>query len=67
MTMMGVRFGSLGVLGSRAIIDIAKLAESTGYRSIWTVEANGTDAISLLGAVSAVAPTLDLATGIVPI
>ncbi len=67
MTTMGITFGSLGVLGPRAIIDIAKLAESTGYRSIWTVEANGTDAFSLLGAVSAVAPTLDLATGIVPI
>jgi len=63
---MGVTFGSLGVLGPRAIIDIAKLADSLGYRSLWTVEATGTDAFSLLGAVSAVAPNLDLATGIVP-
>ncbi len=38
-----------------------------GYRSLWTVEATGTDAFSLLGAVSAVTPKLDLATGIVPI
>jgi len=67
MTQLGVTFGSLGVLGPRAIIDIAKLAEQMNYGSIWTVEANGTDAFSLLGAVSAVAPSLDLATGIVPI
>jgi probable F420-dependent oxidoreductase len=64
---MGVTFGSLGVLGPRAIIDIARLAERLGYRSLWTVEATGTDAFTLLGAVAAVAPQLDLATGIVPI
>lgn len=67
MTALGVTFGSLAVLGPRAIIDIAKLAETLNYRSLWTVEANGTDAFSLLGAASAVAPSLDLATGIVPI
>ncbi len=66
-TPLGVTFGSLGVLGPRAVIDIARLAEQLGYRSLWTVEANGSDAISLLGAVAAVAPRLDLATGIVPI
>jgi len=67
MTDLGVTFGSLGVLGPRAIIDIAELAESLAYRSVWTVEANGTDAFSLLGAVSARSPSLDLGTGIVPI
>lgn len=66
MTPLGVTFGSLSILGPRAIIDIAKLADDLGYRSMWTVEATGTDAFSLLGAVSAVAPTMDLATGIVP-
>jgi probable F420-dependent oxidoreductase len=67
MTDLGVTFGSLAVLGPRAVIDIAQEAQTLGYRSIWTVEANGTDAFSMLGAVSAVAPKLDLATGIVPI
>jgi probable F420-dependent oxidoreductase len=66
-TPMGVTFGSLGVLGPRAVIDVAQLASQLGYRSLWTVEATGTDALTLLGAVSAVAPQLDLATGIVPI
>jgi len=64
---LGVTFGSLGVLGPRAILDIAHRAEQLGYRSLWTVEATGTDAFTLLGAVAAVAPRLDLATGIVPI
>ncbi|MBT5603434.1 MAG: LLM class F420-dependent oxidoreductase [Gammaproteobacteria bacterium] len=67
MTDLGVTFGSLGVLGPRAIIDIAELAETLAYRSIWTVEANGTDAFSLLGAVSARSPGLDLGTGIIPV
>ena len=66
-TPLGVTFGSLGVLGPRAVTDIAGTAQALGYRSIWTVEANGTDALSLLGAVSVTAPKLDLATGIVPI
>jgi probable F420-dependent oxidoreductase len=66
-TPLGVTFGSLAVLGPRAIIDIAKMAEEMGYRSLWTVEATGTDAFSLLGAAAAAAPSLDLGTGIVPI
>ncbi|MFT4677417.1 MAG: putative F420-dependent oxidoreductase [Patiriisocius sp.] len=66
-TPLGVTFGSLGVLGVPAIMDIAKRAESIGYSSLWTVEATGTDAFSLLGSVAAVAPGLDLATGIIPV
>ena len=66
-TPLGVTFGSLGVLGPRAILDIADVAVEHDYRSIWTVEANGTDAFSLLGAVSARHPQLELATGIIPV
>ena len=66
-TPLGVTFGSLGVLGPQAVVDIAQSAQQLGYRSIWTVEANGTDAVSLLGAVSVAAPGLELATGIVPV
>ena len=54
----GVTFGSLAVLGPRAVIDIAQAADQMGYQSLWTVEANGTDAFSLLGAVSAVTPSM---------
>jgi probable F420-dependent oxidoreductase len=64
---MGVTFGSLSVLGPSAIIDIAKNAQELGYQSIWTVEATGTDAMTLLGAVGQAAPGLGLATGIVPV
>ena len=64
---LGVTFGSLSVLGSRAVIDIAKIADEMGYSSLWTVEATGTDAFSLLGAVSASTPTMGLGTGIVPV
>ncbi len=64
---LGVTFGSLGVLGPKAVVDVAKQSEALGYQSFWTVEANGTDAISLLGAVAATAPGIDLATGIIPV
>ncbi len=64
---MGVTFGSLAVLGVPAIVEIAQLAQSLGYDSIWTVEATGTDAFTLLGAVAGAAPTLGLGTGIAPI
>ncbi len=64
---MGVTFGSLSVLGPSAIIDIAQNAQELGYQSIWTVEATGTDAMTLLGAVGQAAPGLGLATGIVPV
>jgi probable F420-dependent oxidoreductase len=66
-TPLGVTFGSLAVLGTRSIIDIAASAQQLGYDSMWTVEATGTDAFTLLGAVSAVTPTLSLGTGIIPI
>ena len=66
-TPLGVTFGSLAVLGTRSIIDIAASAQQLGYESMWTVEATGTDAFTLLGAVSAVTPTLSLGTGIIPI
>ena len=64
---MGVTFGSLGVLGAPAVVDIARMADDMGYRSLWTVEATGTDAFTLLGAVASTVPNLELATGIVPI
>ncbi|MEM7218576.1 MAG: LLM class flavin-dependent oxidoreductase [Pseudomonadota bacterium] len=66
-TPLGVTFGSLAVLGPAAVIDIARRAREMNYRSLWTVEANGTDAFTLLGAVAGAAPGIDLATGIVPI
>ena len=67
ITPMGLTFGSLGSLGPAAIQDIARLSFELGYKSLWTVEATGTDAFTLLGAVSAVSPALGLGTGIIPV
>lgn len=67
ITPMGITFGSLGVLGPQAAPDIAAQAKRLGYRSFWTVEATGTDAMSLLGAASQAAPGLELGTGIIPV
>jgi probable F420-dependent oxidoreductase len=66
-TPLGITFGSLGVLGPKAVTDIAIQAQDLGYRSFWSVEATGTDAMTLLGAVAHAAPKIDLATGIIPV
>jgi len=65
-TDIGVTFGSLGVLGAKKVPGIARQAEGMGFKSFWTVEATGTDALTLLGAASVAAPKLDLGTGIIP-
>ena len=65
-TDIGVTFGSLGVLGAKKVPEIARQAEGMGFKSFWTVEATGTDALTLLGAASVAAPKLDLGTGIIP-
>ena len=66
-TPLGMTFGSLGVLGPKAVTDIALQAQNLGYQSFWSVEATGTDAMTLLGAVAHAAPKIDLATGIIPV
>ena len=67
MSNMGVTFGSLAVLGPRAAPDIAGTAQRMGFQSFWTVEATGTDAVSLLGAAAIAAPQMNLGTGIIPV
>jgi probable F420-dependent oxidoreductase len=60
----GVTFASLQGLGPRAAIDVAGRAEALGYGSFWTAEVTGPEAFSLLGAVGATVPSLDLGTGV---
>jgi probable F420-dependent oxidoreductase len=60
----GVTFASLMGLGPDLAISTARLAEEVGYRSYWTAETTGPEAFSLLGAVGATAPSLDLGTGV---
>ena len=66
-TPLGITVGSLAALGPRATTEIAQLAESLHYRSLWTVEATGTDAFTLLATVATASPGMGLGTGIVPI
>jgi probable F420-dependent oxidoreductase len=59
-----VTHASLGALGLPGAVTVATTAEQLGYSSFWVAEANGTEAFSLLGAAGAVAPGLDLGTGV---
>jgi probable F420-dependent oxidoreductase len=60
----GVTFASLMGLGPEVALSTARLAEELGYQSYWTAETTGPEAFSVLGAVGAVAPNLDLGTGV---
>lgn len=51
-------------LGSGFQLDVARAAESAGYSSFWVAEANASEAFSILGAASQVAPSLGLGTGV---
>jgi probable F420-dependent oxidoreductase len=64
MERAGVTFASLMGLGPELAVSTARLAEDLGYRSFWTAETTGPEAFSLLGAVGAAAPSLDLGTGV---
>jgi probable F420-dependent oxidoreductase len=51
-------------LGPDFAVSTARTAADLGYRSFWTAETTGPEAFSLLGAVGAAAPGLDLGTGV---
>jgi probable F420-dependent oxidoreductase len=61
---IGVTFASLMGLGPDLALSTARLAEELGYRSYWTAETTGPEAFSVLAAVGATAPSLDLGTGV---
>lgn len=60
----GVTFASLMGLGPQMAVATAQLAEEVGYSSFWTAETTGPEAFSVLTAAGAVAPSLDLGTGV---
>ncbi len=60
----GVTFASLMGLGPQVAVQTARLAEEVGYSSYWTAETTGPEAFSVLAAVGAAAPSLDLGTGV---
>ncbi len=61
---LGLTFASLMGLGPQAAVDTASLAAEVGYTSYWTAETTGPEAFSVLTAAGAVAPSLDLGTGV---
>lgn len=63
-TVYGATAAPIQTLGAPTTIATARLAERLGYKSLWVAEANGSEAFSLLGAVSVAAPTLGLGTGV---
>ena len=62
---LGVTFASVQALGPATALEVARQAADLGYGSFWTAEVTGPEAFATLGAVSAVAPGLDLGTGVV--
>lgn len=64
---VGVTFASFSALGVDKALVVARQAQELGYRSFWTAEANGTESFSVLAAAGAVAPELDLGTGVMPV
>lgn len=64
MERAGVTFASLMGLGPQAAVQTAQLAAEVGYTSYWTAETTGPEAFSVLAAVGAAAPSLDLGTGV---
>ncbi|MCB0976796.1 MAG: LLM class flavin-dependent oxidoreductase, partial [Acidimicrobiales bacterium] len=61
---LGLTFASLMSLGPDLALDTARQAADLGYSSFWTAETTGPEAFSLLAAAGAVAPGLDLGTGV---
>jgi len=61
---LGVTFASFMNLGLRAATRAAALAEELDYRSFWTAETVGPEAFSVLAAIGAAAPSLNLGTGV---
>lgn len=61
---LGVTFASLMALGLDTGLQAARWAEELGYRSFWTAETTGPEAFATLAAAGAVAPSLDLGTGV---
>jgi probable F420-dependent oxidoreductase len=64
MDRAGVTFASLMTLGPDLAVSTARLAEDLGYTSFWTAETTGPEAFTILAAAGAVAPGLDLGTGV---
>lgn len=59
-----VSVAGLQTLGAPLSLDAARQADALGYSSIWVAEANAAEAMSLLGAITQVAPRSGVGTGV---
>lgn len=62
---LGVTFAGFMNLGIDRAVTAAGWADELGYRSFWTAETTGPEAFVTLAAAGAVAPGLDLGTGVI--
>jgi probable F420-dependent oxidoreductase len=60
----GLSVAGLQTLGAAMTLDVAREADGLGYSSIWAAEANAVEAMSLLGAITQVAPHAGVGTGV---
>jgi probable F420-dependent oxidoreductase len=64
VTECAVSVAGLQTLGAAMALDVAREADDLGFSSIWVAEANAAEGMSLLGAISQVAPHIGLGTGV---
>jgi probable F420-dependent oxidoreductase len=64
VSQRAVSVAGVQTLGAALSLDIAREADALGYSSIWVAEANAAESMSLLGAISQVAPHTGLGTGV---
>jgi probable F420-dependent oxidoreductase len=60
----GLSVAGIQTLGAGLTLDVARAADGLGYDSLWVAEANATEAMAMLGAISQVAPHAGLGTGV---
>ncbi len=64
MTNRAVSLAGLQTLGASLSLDVAREADDLGYSTAWVAEANAAEGLSLLGAISQVAPHIGIGTGV---
>ncbi|MDQ1382303.1 MAG: hypothetical protein QOJ71_3022 [Actinomycetota bacterium] len=64
MTNLAMSVAGLQTLGAGISLEVAHEADELGYSTVWVAEANAAEGLSLLGAISQVAPHVGIGTGV---
>src|SRR4051812_40617254 len=64
MTNLAMSVAGLQTLGAGLSLEVAHEADELGYSTVWVAEANAAEGLSLLGAITQVAPNLGVGTGV---